>query len=752
MSSEDLSDLSLLELFRTEADSQVRLLTTGLLALERNPTSMDQLESCMRAAHSLKGAARIVGIGASVNLAHAMEECFVAAQRGEVTLTQSQVDKLLEGVDLFRRIAQTPEGELASWDADRAAEVNGIIQALCPMIETVSELAAADQDALLDGDESSDLSAARSIAHTAPEHLDQHLRVTAEHLNRLLGLASESLIESRWVQPFAQSLLRVKRLHYDLAQALDRLRDAAADVNLSDSARVALSSARIKSLECQQLLSLRLGELDTFGRRVANLSQRLYDAALACRMRPFSDGVRGFPRMVRDLARSLGKQVRLEIIGETTSVDRDILEKLEAPLAHLLRNAVDHGLECAEERRACGKAEEGVVNLEAHHAAGRLRIVVADDGRGIDVNALRTAIVERNLTSAHTAQQLRDNELFEFLFLPGFTMKSTVTEISGRGVGLDVVQDMVRRVRGSVAVSSEPGKGSRFELQLPLTLSVVRVLLTEVGGEPYAIPLAHIARTLELPITRVDSTEGRRHFELDGERIGLVTAHQVLGVGSPRSDDDQLSVIVLSGQGHRYALVVDRLLAERQLVVQPLDVRFGKIQNIAAGALMEDGSPVLILDVEDLVRTIEKLVATGAVSSVAPRMDARVAAKRKRVLVIDDSLTVRELERKLLGSNGYEVEVAVDGMDGWNAVRTGGFDLVITDVDMPRMNGIELVTLIKKDPQLNSLPVMIVSYKDRPEDRQRGLEAGADYYLAKGSFHDDTLLQAVKDLIGGAQA
>jgi two-component system sensor histidine kinase and response regulator WspE len=327
-----------------------------------------------------------------------------------------------------------------------------------------------------------------------------------------------------------------------------------------------------------------------------------------------------------------------------------------------------------------------------------------------------------------------------------------VTEISGRGVGLDVVQDMVRRVRGSVTVSSELGKGTRFELQLPLTLSVMRVLLVEVSGEPYAIPLAHIARTLKLPIGSIDSTEGRRHFDLDGERIGLVTAHQALGIGSPRPDDEQVSVIVLSGHGHRYALVVDRLLAERQLVVQPLDARFGKIPDVAAGALMEDGSPVLILDVEDLVRTIEKLVATGAVSDVGPRTQARPAAKRQRVLVIDDSLTVRELERKLLASNGYDVEVAVDGMDGWNAVRTGGFDLVITDVDMPRMNGIELVTLVKKDPQLKSLPVMIVSYKDRPEDRRRGLDAGADYYLAKGSFHDDPLLQAVKDLIGGARS
>jgi two-component system, chemotaxis family, sensor histidine kinase and response regulator WspE len=752
MSADDLNDVSLLELFRTEADNQVRLLTTGLLALERNPTSADQLESCMRAAHSLKGAARIVGIGASVSLAHAMEECFVAAQRGEITLTQSQIDKLLKGVDLFHRIAQTPEGELDTWDADRAAEVNGIIEALNPAADTGSELPAAAEDALLDGHESDAIAAVRSAAPTSSALRDQHLRVTAEHLNHLLGLASESLVESRWVQPFAQSLLRVKRVHHELLRALEHLREAAGHANFAEPARAALNTARVKTLECQLLLSQRLEELDTFDRRVANLSQRLYDAALACRMRPFADGVRGLPRMVRDLARALGKQARLEIIGEATSVDRDILEQLEAPLAQLLRNAVDHGLEHAEERGSRGKTVEGVVRLEAHHAAGRLRVIVADDGRGIDVNVLRAAIVERNLINAQTAQQLREAELFEFLFLPGFTMKSTVTEISGRGVGLDVVQDMLRRVRGSVTVSSERGQGTRFELQLPLTLSVMRVLLVEVNGEPYAIPLAHIDRTLKLSIDSIDSTEGRRHFELEGERIGLVTAHQALGIGSPRPEDGEVSVIVLSGHGHRYALVVDRLLAERQLVVQPLDARFGKIKDVAAGALLEDGSPLLVLDVEDLVRTIEKLVTTGAISGVGPTTQVRPAAKRQRVLVIDDSLTVRELERKLLASNGYDVEVAVDGLDGWNAVRTGDFNLVITDVDMPRMNGIELVTLIKKDPQVNSLPVMIVSYKDRPEDRRRGLEAGADYYLAKGSFHDDTLIQAVKDLIGGAQS
>ena len=229
-----------------------------------------------------------------------------------------------------------------------------------------------------------------------------------------------------------------------------------------------------------------------FDRRSINLANRLYDEALACRMRPFADGVQGFPRMVRDVARSLGKQVRLEIVGETTQVDRDILAKLDAPLGHLLRNAVDHGLESPDERRAAGKPAEGVVRLEARHSAGALQVSISDDGRGVDLDKLRRSVVERNLIDAHGGAALSEAELLEFLFLPGFSMKGTVTEISGRGVGLDVVQDMVKQVRGTVRVSSQPGKGTRFQLQLPVTLSVVRTLLAEVGGEPYAFPLAHI--------------------------------------------------------------------------------------------------------------------------------------------------------------------------------------------------------------------------------------------------------------------
>jgi two-component system sensor histidine kinase and response regulator WspE len=310
---------------------------------------------------------------------------------------------------------------------------------------------------------------------------------------------------------------------------------------------------------------------------------------------------------------------------------------------------------------------------------------------------------------------------------------------------------MVKQVHGTVRVSSQLGKGTRFQLQLPVTLSVVRTLLAEIAGEPYAFPLAYIVRALKLPMEKISLLEGRQHFEFDGRQIGLVTARQVLAADAPAATGKELPVIVIGDHNHTYGLVVDRLLGERELVVQPLDAQLGKIKDIAAGALMEDGAPVLIVDAEDMIRSMDRLVSGGRLNAVPRGADAG-QKKRKRVLVVDDSLTVREVERKLLGNRGYEVEVAVDGMDGWNAVRTGHFDLVVTDIDMPRMDGIELVTLINKDPNLKSVPVVVVSYKDRDEDRQRGLEAGAAYYLTKGSFHDETLVQAVVDLIGEADA
>jgi two-component system sensor histidine kinase and response regulator WspE len=307
---------------------------------------------------------------------------------------------------------------------------------------------------------------------------------------------------------------------------------------------------------------------------------------------------------------------------------------------------------------------------------------------------------------------------------------------------------MVRQLRGGVRMQQRQGEGSTFYLEVPLTLSVVRSLVVEVGGEAYALPLAHIERMTRLQAEDIVQLEGRQHFWSEGQHVGLIAASQILQRPEGKPSDNGIPVVLIRDRDSLFGLVVERFIGERTLVVMPLDPRLGKVQDVSAGALLDDGTPVLILDVEDMLHSVAKLLGSGRLERVDRNARQLAGSKRKRVLVVDDSLTVRELERKLLLSRGYDVAVAVDGMDGWNALRAEHFDLLITDIDMPRMDGIELVTLVRRDSRLQSLPVMVVSYKDREEDRRRGLDAGADYYLAKASFHDEALLDAVVDLVG----
>lgn len=755
MTPDQMRDASLLELFSLEADAQTQVLSAGLLALERNPTQADQLEACMRAAHSLKGAARIVGVDAGVSVSHVMEDCLVSAQENRLYLQPEHIDALLQGTDLLMRIA-TPGNDVGPADVEAYV---ALMERLLDPSQAPVNVAPSPEPAPVVEELPPEPEPAPPVNSEPPrqgkrmtEGGERVLRVTAERLNSLLDLSSKSLVETQRLKPYLASLQRLKRIQSQGIRVLDTLDGQLKTQVLSLEAQEALADTRRLLSEAQALLAEKHAELDEFGWQAGQRAQVLYDTALACRMRPFADVLAGQVRMVRDLGRSLGKQVRLEIEGEKTQVDRDVLEKLEAPLTHLLRNAVDHGIEMPEQRLLAGKPAEGLIRLRASHQAGLLVLELSDDGNGVDLERLRGTIVDRHLSPVETALRLSEEELLTFLFLPGFSLRDTVTEVSGRGVGLDAVQHMVRQLRGAVVLEQTAGQGSRFHLEVPLTLSVVRSLVVEVGEEAYAFPLAHIERMCDLAPDDIVQLEGRQHFWHEGRHVGLVAASQLLQRPAGQSPSETLKVVVIRERDTVYGIAVERFIGERTLVVLPLDDRLGKVQDISAGALLDDGSVVLIVDVEDMLRSVDKLLNTGRLERIARRSQQTTEAPRKRVLVVDDSLTVRELQRKLLLNRGYEVAVAVDGMDGWNALRSEDFDLLITDIDMPRMDGIELVTLLRRDSRLQSLPVMVVSYKDREEDRRRGLDAGADYYLAKASFHDDALLDAVVELIGGARA
>ena len=870
------TDPFMLDLYKQEAVAHSKALTDGVLGLERSNDITKTSEELMRAAHSIKGAARMVGFDVVVDLAHAMEDCFVAAQNSTIIIDESHTDILLKSIDTIldlsegrsenindelisslinsiRKIAtgtfnaqedkvnndipasNVDNGMLELFRADALEQYSKIIvhidsiasstptnaelSEIQPLIQTIAsgaklsgqnnifDLCTAIDTCLLhyiknDTEISVDIfnevknlllvlhswllqedtdvsklsesiarispnvtttaepvkqtqtSSASPAKNTADDSIDKNkkadfsIQISTRRMNRLVGLASENVVESRWVRAHADSMLIYKRRQTELISALDSLRSYLDEASVPDHITAILSELQHRANDSRSYLSSRLSELDDFDRRITGLSERLNHEVLQTRMRPFSDCTHGYERMLRDIARKMGKRVELTINGGNTQVDREILNRIEAPLNHILRNAVDHGIETTDERRNIGKEETAKINITASHNMGMLSIAITDDGQGVNIESLRNRIVERNLVSSDMALSLSDNELLDFLYLPGFSTRSDVTEISGRGVGLDVVHNTIQEMRGQIRTSSTSGKGMRIQLMLPLTLSVIRSLLVSIGGQPYAIPLARIDSIHTLEKDEIETIDGNQFFMLNDRHIGLVDATQVLQSQTSTKNHDDLPIVVLGDRNTRYGLVIDEFMGERDLAVHILDPRLGKLRDISAATLLENGSPALIIDVDDMIRSIELLISGERLNAIKSNEVEDVVSSAKSILVVDDSITVREVERKLLESRGYNVDVAVDGMDGWNTVQNNNYDLVISDIDMPRMNGIEFVTMMKNDDAYKSLPVMIVSYKDRQEDREAGLQAGADYYLTKGSFHDESLIDAVIDLIG----
>jgi two-component system, chemotaxis family, sensor histidine kinase and response regulator WspE len=530
-----------------------------------------------------------------------------------------------------------------------------------------------------------------------------------------------------------------------MSELIDDLHHALGAPAITDPIGQRIGELRRHISEVRRAMGHWSDDFGEFARETDSLNQRIYRAASATRMRPFRDALLAFPRMARDLAKRLGKRVTLVQSGTHVDVDRDMLERIEAPLTHLLRNALDHGIEMPGVRKARNKPEEGTIRISAQHRAGMLSIDFFDDGAGIDAEKLRVKVVDKGLLTSAQAALLDAGALYSFLFQPGFSTADKVTEISGRGVGLDVVRDLVQQVNGTCKVHSKLGEGTTFHLLVPISRSITRAIVVLVNGETYAFPVTRVERIAQVNLRQVSQSEGRQYVFLENRNISLVDLAQVLELGQALPDDDALCIVVVQRQEQFFGFAVDKFLGEFDLAARTLDARLGQVSDIASAALMPDGEPVLILDVDDLLRTAARRERT---LKIALGEKVVTQAKRKRVLVVDDSISVRELERQLLTAHGYEVSVAVDGVDGWGQVRDQAFDLVVTDVDMPRMDGIQLTRSIKQDARLRNVPVIIVSYRDRAEDRSRGMDARADCYLTKGDFHDQTFLQNVVDLIG----
>ena len=666
----ELGNFSMFDLFRIEVETQVASISDVLLSLDENVSSESQLEILMRASHSLKGAARMVSVEPIVKISHVMEDVFVAAQKGEVSLVAGDVDVLLAAIDKVVFISNIPEKEIEEWAGDNEETVSGLVESLA-LILSAENSNPSREELELDGLQSlanvSEPVVVEENSQGAQGADQRALKVSADRMSKMLGLSSEMLVEARGLGRFKDSLHHIKRQQDGLATLLEGWRTLMLDNNIigGDTHKDAL----IQLDECRRSVADQINSIDEYDRKTNILANKLYNEVAGSRMRPFEDAIVGLKRMVRDISRSLNKEVSLQVSGLHCAVDRDVLEKIKSPINHLLRNSIDHGIEDAQQRESLGKPKNATIKLSASHSSGMLRISISDDGAGIDVENLKAKLLAKKLISAEMMNDLADEELLEFLFLPDFSTRDEVSEISGRGVGLDVVRDIVKDLGGIVTVNNRPGLGVKFVMMLPLTLSVVSALLVEIADEPYAFPLSKVDRILKVPTEEILEMEGRQYISLDHKNIGLISGVQVLGFENSATVTDELTIVIISDRLDQFGLVVDRYIDQRQISVHALDARLGKIPNVSSAALLENGDPLFILDVDDVVRSINRIVTGGRLGDVYQLAEEKLKTSKKRVLVVDDSLTVREVEKDLLESKGYLVDVAVDGMDVWNAVR-----------------------------------------------------------------------------------
>jgi two-component system chemotaxis sensor kinase CheA len=578
---------------------------------------------------------------------------------------------------------------------------------------------------------------------------EETIRVSPEKLDQIAALASDLYFQS------ARAEDRLRRLRALLDVASRQARAAATVRHALLSGRHVAGggedaheemSAAVKALRrgLQEMLRVERDDSLRAGHAVLALRETVRDL----QMLPVSTVFDLYPRLVRDLARQLGRQARLVVRGGDVELDRRVLEGLRDPLLHLLRNAVDHGIEPASERLAAGKPPLGTIVLVARPEGGSVVVEISDDGRGMDPGELRRAAVRKGFLRQGEADALSDEDAMELIFAPGFSSKEEVSDVSGRGVGMDVVKDRIQRLDGRIAISSEPGRGTRISLRLPLALSLARVLLVRAGGMLTGIPSGLVEDVLRVSEDEVRSAEGYEAIEWQGRTLPLASLARLLEREAAPRRPGRRTIAVVAIDEHLIGFVVDDLEGEREVVVRPLDALLGPLPHVAGATLLGTGQVVVVLNVPELV------ASTLGVSSVrlqagAGAFEAPEPSRRaRRLLVVDDSIIVRDMMKGVLEAAGFDVTLAVDGMDGLEKQLADAHDLVITDVEMPRMDGFELTRRLKRHAGHEEVPVIMVTTLDSPEARQKGLEAGASAYVVKNLLDMSSLVATIERLGG----
>jgi len=464
----------------------------------------------------------------------------------------------------------------------------------------------------------------------------------------------------------------------------------------------------------------------------------------------FSSLLEILPKIVRELSRDNGKEVDLVIRGEEIEIDRRILEEMKDPLVHLIRNCIDHGIESPDERRAKNKPQRGVITVEVSPKDNRVEVIIADDGAGIALERVRTSLLKLGTLPREKAEELTDQELLPYVFQSGVSTSPIITELSGRGLGLAIVREKVEKLGGTVSLETFPDTGTRFRIVLPLTVATFHGVLVRLGERAFVIPSMHVERTVRLKREEIKTVENRETIQLKGEAVSLARLRDVLGLtpaAPAATSPGMVQAIVLTASGTSIAFLVDEVLNEQEVLLKSLGRQLSRVRNVAGVTVIGSGEVVPILNVPDLLKHAVKFSAPSTPLAAMAETRQAVTGRKRSVLVVEDSITTRTLLRNILGAAGYDVVVAVDGVDAFTKLKSAEFDIVVSDVDMPRMGGFGLTARIRADKRLAELPVVLVTALESGEDRERGIDAGANAYLAKSNFDQSNLLEVIKRLV-----
>ncbi|MDI6843749.1 MAG: response regulator [Anaerosomatales bacterium] len=756
--------------FQEEATEYLQRLNEGVITLEGDPKNRELIDQMLRDAHTLKGSSRMVGLLDISDIAHRLEDIMVKIRDGEMQFDPSMSDSFFEALDaivflkdnagkdvseqidvpsLLDRLAAVASGSPSeASEAPPSAEPQPTPPVAAGPVPHESEAPHTSEPepaAAAPGPQQAP--AQPAVEEKLQTRVQQTVRIRTEQVDRLLNLVSEVVISQIKAEQHARDLRVAQALANDLYQAWRRVNASLAfDVQRAGAASDDLGIIDEMVAELKNRMNLMLKEYSDEVSRASTVVADLQEHSMAIRMLPVSTVFNAFPRAVRDLARQFKKEVDLVIEGGDTELDKKVLEEINDPLIHIMRNAVDHGIEPVEKRRELGKPEKGTIRLAARQEGDHIVIEISDDGAGIDPAAVKAAAVRKGYITESEAKSMSDREATYLIFEAGFSTSPIITEISGRGVGMDVVREfIVDKLKGSLDVESRPGEGTTFRLTIPLTLAIIRALLVRVSGQMFAIPTASIEETLRIDPAEVIKAEGREVIRRQRRTIPLVHLRDVLGLpAGEEAETRKLPVVTIGFSGHRMGFLVDAFVGEQQIVIKTLGSHLKHVDNVAGVTILGAGEVVPILNVPDLMANARRMTGKTAGTRVKPAEERGP----RRVLICEDSFTTRELERSIFEAAGYVVETATDGAAGLTKLRGGlQVDAVVTDVQMPNMTGFELTRAIKSDDALKDIPVIIVTSLEREEEKAEGIEAGADAYITKSVFNQDTLLDTVERLI-----